>query len=316
MNPTLRQGDHEADGWVRYLQELLVNADHSVEIDGDFGAATHAAVVDFQNGKHLQADGVVGNQTWAALEGNAPQDVGTDGLAPHTHLDAGAHLLWNHDDVAPYYTSFDDAITMWAYNVGGVAVDAGTHQATISVTDPQGGSHTTMVALGAGGAPAVQPGEAVSCVLADVAKSYGHGLLTLEAWMPADLGGGHMWAQCATEGQSPEEAGHAGIRLAWVDAQFPYDADLDELRLLAEGFGDVPVESDTCPVQVTITNAQGAQKSATVLLGERIRLEDGTYSYSAVVSHVATELGHGQAQVHATLPAEVGGEQLQIEIHL
>ena len=39
-----------------------------VTVDGDFGARTQAAVIEFQRKKNLKADGIVGRFTWQALE--------------------------------------------------------------------------------------------------------------------------------------------------------------------------------------------------------------------------------------------------------
>ena len=66
---TLRKGDKgEA---VRQLQQILVNAGYSVGagIDGDFGVGTESAVKKFQRDNRLEADGIVGPNTWKALEG-------------------------------------------------------------------------------------------------------------------------------------------------------------------------------------------------------------------------------------------------------
>ena len=65
--PTLRQGDQGADGWVEYLQSLLGSKGQAVPVTGVFDNATHGAVINFQRGARLLVDGVVGNQTWAAL---------------------------------------------------------------------------------------------------------------------------------------------------------------------------------------------------------------------------------------------------------
>ncbi|NJM50839.1 MAG: DUF3380 domain-containing protein [Sphingomonadales bacterium] len=62
--PVIRMGDKgEA---VKELQQLL-----GIKDDGDFGPGTKRAVVAFQQSKKLYADGIVGGQTWAAL--NASQ---------------------------------------------------------------------------------------------------------------------------------------------------------------------------------------------------------------------------------------------------
>ena len=67
--PTLRKG---ASGeYVTLLQTLLIQRGYSVGAtgaDGKFGAKTEAAVKAFQKDNGLSVDGVVGRNTWAALE--------------------------------------------------------------------------------------------------------------------------------------------------------------------------------------------------------------------------------------------------------
>ncbi|MHA6511733.1 peptidoglycan-binding protein [Tessaracoccus sp. Z1128] len=74
---TLRQGDSGED--VRYLQQKLVDGGAWLSIDGRFGPATANAVRAFQSRNGLTADGVVGPQTWAALEGGGSSGGGTGG---------------------------------------------------------------------------------------------------------------------------------------------------------------------------------------------------------------------------------------------
>ncbi|MCD7748706.1 MAG: peptidoglycan-binding protein, partial [Oscillospiraceae bacterium] len=53
---------------VRYLQRLLTENGHTLETDGKFGTKTRAAVKAYQTEQGLEVDGIVGPQTWAALE--------------------------------------------------------------------------------------------------------------------------------------------------------------------------------------------------------------------------------------------------------
>lgn len=69
--PTVRKGDDGAAvlSVQRRLQELGFDPG---AVDGDFGAQTEAAVKAFQRARGLDADGIVGPETWAKLGAQAP----------------------------------------------------------------------------------------------------------------------------------------------------------------------------------------------------------------------------------------------------
>ena len=54
---------------VRAVQQALVNLGYTPgDVDGIYGATTEAAVIAFQNASGLEADGIVGAETLAALQ--------------------------------------------------------------------------------------------------------------------------------------------------------------------------------------------------------------------------------------------------------
>lgn len=53
---------------VIYLQTTLSRLGARIAIDGEFGAATEAAVYDFQDNHNLDMDGIVGPATWEAIK--------------------------------------------------------------------------------------------------------------------------------------------------------------------------------------------------------------------------------------------------------
>lgn len=69
-NPVLRKGDVSDD--VMVLQNLLIAQGYNIGNDGKFGQKTFDAVFAFQKAKGLDADGVVGKDTWTALAVGVP----------------------------------------------------------------------------------------------------------------------------------------------------------------------------------------------------------------------------------------------------
>lgn len=64
-HPTVSRGDTGSD--VRVLQDCLVYLGYSLDADGIFGARTESSVKSFQRSHGLTPDGIVGSQTWNAL---------------------------------------------------------------------------------------------------------------------------------------------------------------------------------------------------------------------------------------------------------
>ena len=71
--PTLKRGSKGV--YVTKAQTLLLNKGYSLSpygADGDFGKVTEAAVKAFQADHGLKADGIIGKDTWASLDGTEP----------------------------------------------------------------------------------------------------------------------------------------------------------------------------------------------------------------------------------------------------
>ena len=86
----LSRGDEGED--VKELQRMLIALGFSCGsygADGDFGSGTQKAVKAYQTSKGLDADGIVGPKTWAALN----RDLNEAGDAPETTPEAPAGKL-------------------------------------------------------------------------------------------------------------------------------------------------------------------------------------------------------------------------------
>ena len=100
--PTLQEGD-SGDAVAR-LQDDLVTVGYlaqGADPQGEFGSATAAAVMKLQTDSSLQADGVVGADTWFALEGPSPTVENSFDLAEFPSL-ARAAAHGNDQDLNGY----------------------------------------------------------------------------------------------------------------------------------------------------------------------------------------------------------------------
>jgi hypothetical protein len=191
--PTLRLGDgidNGLDGWVEYLQSMLAQWGRSVDFNGVFDQVTLVAVRDFQdkehdiNGGELLVDGVVGHQTWAALQQESARRPSTDGLPPHTHEEHGPEARWWREG-NPFYFTPEDVLTVIAVNTGDVALDTGDFTATGIVTGLD--QQLTLTIM-----QAAAPGEDLFFEVFGLRDLLGPGSHPVTAFMPQELGGDNV----------------------------------------------------------------------------------------------------------------------------
>lgn len=89
--PTLYENDIDVYGWVAELQRLLADRGFpSSDPVGDFLADTKRAVIAFQSANRCDDDGIVGDQTWAALHGgSAPEGIKNPPFGDTRAMDTG-----------------------------------------------------------------------------------------------------------------------------------------------------------------------------------------------------------------------------------
>lgn len=199
--PTLRYGDREADGWVKYLQEQLlikileqgIHFDtESIPSNGHFDDATLAAVRAFQHHHHLTfADGIVGDETWAALTLQAHHAPGTDHQAPHTHHDHGSHMVWFDQGGSEdgHWNADSDTVIWIATVVGDQAVPNSEHNASATVTLADGSTHMEFMQLKWFGTYTGQPGESMYVEWSGAKATVGSGTHRYVLELPSELGG-------------------------------------------------------------------------------------------------------------------------------
>jgi hypothetical protein len=152
-NPTLREGMESADGWVEYLHELLNmhfygKNFHFYRTDGKFDHETKVAVERYQRDIGLtgdDVDGVVGDQTWSALNGHQSLEPrGSDGYPAGTYVDHGKHLRFHPTEMGYNgVTGVGDQFYMRVVIVGDVDVPRESVVPTVHIEGPNGSTNPT-----------------------------------------------------------------------------------------------------------------------------------------------------------------------------
>ncbi|MDS0526633.1 SH3 domain-containing protein [Clostridium sp. SHJSY1] len=96
---------------VKRLQNLLISKGYSCGpygADGDFGQGTYDAVVAFQKANSLEQDGVVGTDTWAALNGSSGSGS-SGGSNNNQGTSTGNQESDNSKDETSFFQEFIDA---------------------------------------------------------------------------------------------------------------------------------------------------------------------------------------------------------------
>ena len=90
MAATLRYGSSGSD--VKKLQEELNKNGYNLSVDGQFGSKTQSAVQSYQKSKGLTVDGIVGTNTWGALNGGSSKKTTTTQNKQNTQSTQNANL--------------------------------------------------------------------------------------------------------------------------------------------------------------------------------------------------------------------------------
>src|SRR5262245_12789989 len=212
QEPTLRYGDKSVDGWVEYLQQLLnfhfrPFGFEPLAVDGDFGHDTDVGVGWFQQQFGLLVDGIVGNQTWAALRQEQAQDPGTDGRRPGTHVEVGLEARWFTEDESASYFFENDRLDLEAVNTGTATIDHENFQLPTVTLTQRGESHVLELPSFWHLNGRAEPGERFSVVhdrisvLIDDLDPFS---LSVNATMSAEFGGDVLDAQVLIKGPRPK----------------------------------------------------------------------------------------------------------------
>ncbi len=225
---------------VSALQQQLVAAGASIEVDGVFGPLTEAAVRDFQQKKGLTPDGTVGPQTSAALQGLQTNFRAAVGLGSTTGSTTSAAFDVRAGSRGPQVTELKTALKKAGFYDGAINDQMGSDGLAALKTakeklklggDPGVAGATTMKALlsaatatststGQVKLPVMAQGWGTDCGLTSVAmianglrgtktdsaqleRQYGYSLMpALEGLGVKAVDHGNLHAEIATEDQA------------------------------------------------------------------------------------------------------------------
>lgn len=190
QEPTLRHGDEGIDGWVEYLQGLLINEGYTnVTKNGSFDDATLEAVQQYQLHNGLVTDGTVGNQTWASLRHGDAQMAGTDGRQPGTYVEDKREARWVYDEETVHHDPAANELLFVAVNVGSAQLDAtSVANATCRITPPEGDAFVMELVPRNEFGSSTEVGKRFFYVASNV-NNIPAGRYTAEAWLPDELSG-------------------------------------------------------------------------------------------------------------------------------
>jgi len=93
------------------LQELINLRGFNIDADGIFGAGTEDAVITLQAAEGLTPDGIVGTNTWKAIE---EPDSATKSISPSKHEEQSAQVSWLLDEIPVICEEWPKLALIWA----------------------------------------------------------------------------------------------------------------------------------------------------------------------------------------------------------
>ena len=142
--PLVRYGD--SGEYVKTLQTWLNQAGYNCgSADGVYGNGTYNAVVKFQGDKGLDADGIVGQQTWKALAAavagkNTEPSEPSEPENPTTPVDVSGYSLVRFGDSGEYVKTLQTWLNQAGYNCGSAdgVYGSGTYNAVVKFQGDKG----------------------------------------------------------------------------------------------------------------------------------------------------------------------------------